>query len=100
MQRDDDNIVTSKFFSSENQEDKTDEVPDNRMEIDEPKVQEPEEKFKGSENLEELRLTVNEPMDVDEMIVSSPKEKRVLIHITEIFWQINIGHMFLINVTY
>lgn len=56
----------------------TDEVPDNKMDMDEEhRISEPEENIKEHVNLEGLSLKDNMPMDVDDIIVSSPKEKKV-----------------------
>ncbi|KAJ8722208.1 hypothetical protein PYW08_004610 [Mythimna loreyi] len=79
QKRDDDKIVTSKFFVTENEKVKTDEVSDNKMEMDEElKIPELEETTEEEEqdNLEEFNLKDNLPMDVDEMVESSPKEKK------------------------
>ncbi|KAJ8731237.1 hypothetical protein PYW07_004401 [Mythimna separata] len=74
--RDDDKIVTSKFFVSENEKVMTDEVSDNRMEMDEVLKLPELEETREQDNLEELNLKANLPMDVDEMIESSPKENK------------------------
>ncbi|XP_021185518.3 uncharacterized protein LOC110372847 [Helicoverpa armigera] len=73
QKKEDDKVVTSKFFQHENQEDMIDEMKDDRMEMDEePRVPETEEKLKEQESKEKTTA----PMDVDVIIVSSPKENK------------------------
>lgn len=90
FQLDDDNIVTSKFFNCENQETKTDEPKDNKvdeMEVDQ-NIQDVEEKQEAREKVEapknpgpnDKMLT----MEVDDIVASSPKENKVLVSVIKL----------------
>lgn len=96
FQLDSDNIVTSKFFNSEDHELKSDELNGNKvdeMEVDSD-VQELKQKQEERENLEAPKIPIVTDkiltMEVDDVMASSPKENKVLVSVLKLLNYVKI----------